>query len=92
MKKLVLASVIALTGTCLVSAPTLRAQGSEQGQGTIQIQNPAEYNAFQQAMTQSDPKAKASALEDFLKNYPQSGAKKAALDQLSDAYQVRQDR
>lgn len=93
MKKLVLASVIALTGTCLVSAPTLRAQGSEQGQGqgTIQIQNPAEYNAFQQAMTQSDPKAKASALEDFLKNYPQSVAKKAALDQLIDAYQGAQD-
>ena len=90
MKKLVLASVMALAGICLVSSPTLRAQGSDQS-GTIQIQNPAEYNAFQQAMTQTDPKAKASALEDFLKNYPQSVAKKAALDQLIDASEAAND-
>ncbi|HEX4757142.1 MAG TPA: hypothetical protein VH308_04135, partial [Terracidiphilus sp.] len=78
MKKLVLASVMALAGICLASAPTLRAQNSDQ----ITIQNPAEFNAYQQASTQSDPAAKASALEEFLKNYPQSVVKKAVLDDL----------
>jgi hypothetical protein len=83
MKKLVLASVMALAGICLASAPTLRAQNSDQ----ITIQNPAEFNAYQQASTQSDPAAKASALEDFLKNYPQSVVKKNVLDDLINTYQ-----
>ncbi len=83
MKKLVLASAMAVAGICLVSAPTLRAQGSDQ----ITIQNPAEFNAYQQATSQTDPAAKASALEGFLKNYPQSVVKKAVLDDLIDTYQ-----
>ena len=73
MKKLVLATAMALASICLVSAPTLRAQGSDQ----ITIQNPAEFNAYQQATSQTDPTAKAQALEDFLKNYPQSVVKKS---------------
>jgi hypothetical protein len=83
MKKLVVASVMALASVSLVSAPTLRAQSSDQ----ITIQNPAEFNAYQTASTQTDPRAKASALEDFLKTYPQSVVKKAVLDQLIDTYQ-----
>ena len=83
MKKLVLATAMALTSVCLVSAPTLRAQGSDQ----ITIQNPAEFNAYQQATSQTDPNAKAQALEDFLKNYPQSVVKKNVLDDLMDSYQ-----
>jgi len=83
MKKLVLASAMALASVCLVSTPTLSAQGSDQ----ITIQNPAEFNAYQQATSQTDPAAKASALEEFLKNYPQSVVKKAVLDDLMDAYQ-----
>jgi tetratricopeptide (TPR) repeat protein len=85
MKKLVLASTMAFASICLVSAPTLSAQGADQG--TIQISNPAEYNAYQQATSQTDPNAKASALEEFLKNYPQSVVKKSVLDDLIDAYQ-----
>jgi hypothetical protein len=90
MKKLVLASMMAMASICLVSAPTLRAQGS-QGSDQITIQNPAEFNAYQQASTQTDPAAKCSAMEDFLKNYPQSVAKKAALDQMIDCYQQTND-
>lgn len=82
MKKLVLASAMALAGICFVSAPTLRAQGSDQ----ITIQNPAEFNAYQQATSQTDPNAKAAALEEFLKTYPQSVVKKNVLDDLIDAY------
>ncbi|MGA9671035.1 MAG: hypothetical protein WBQ94_17630 [Terracidiphilus sp.] len=82
MKKLVLASLMALASISLVSAFTLRAQDT----GTISIKDPAEYNAYQTATTQSDPKAKAQALEDFLTHYPQSIVKRAVLDMLLDTY------
>ena len=82
MKKLVFASAMALAGMCLVSAPALRAQDSSQ----ITIQDPAEFNAYQNASTQTDPAQKAAALESFLTSYPQSVVKKAVLDQLIDTY------
>jgi hypothetical protein len=82
MKKLVLASAMALASISLVSAPALSAQGSDQ----ITIQNPAEFNAYQQATSQTDPNAKAAALEEFLKNYPQSVVKKNVLDDLIGTY------
>ncbi len=81
MKKLVFASVLALASVGLVPAPTLRAQDS------ITIKDPVEFNAWSQASTQADPKAKASGLEAFLTAYPQSVVKKAALDMLIDTYQ-----
>jgi hypothetical protein len=59
----------------------LRAQDS-----TITIKDPAEFNTYQMATTQSDPGAKASALEGFLTAYPQSVVKKAVLDMLLDIY------
>ncbi len=83
MKKFVFASVMALASLSLVPAHTLRAQD----QSTIQIKDPAEYNAYQMATTQSDPKAKAAAIEDFLTKYPQSVVKKTMLDMLIDTYQ-----
>jgi hypothetical protein len=64
----------------------LRAQDS-----TITIKDPAEYNTFQSAFTQTDPKAKATALESFLQAYPQSVVKPAVLDALIDAYQAQND-
>ena len=82
MKKLVLASVMALASISLVTAPTLRAQDA----GQITIQNPTEYNAYQTAMTQTDPAVQAKALEDFLTAYPQSVVKKTVLDGLIDDY------
>ncbi|HEY2467399.1 MAG TPA: hypothetical protein VGI45_06115 [Terracidiphilus sp.] len=86
MKKFVFASVMALASLSLVSAHTLRAQDQ-----TIQIKDPAEFNAYQMATSQADPKAKAAAEEDFLKKYPQTVAKKAVLDDLLQAYQQLQD-
>jgi hypothetical protein len=82
MKKIVFASVMALASICLV-APMLHAQQP----GTISIKDPAEFNAYQMATTQSDPKAKAAALEQFLTQYPQSVVKSAVLDMLIDTYQ-----
>ena len=84
MKKLVFASVMALASLSLVPTLTLRAQDQP---GTIQIKDPAEFNAYQMATTQSDPKAKAAALDDFLTKYPNSSAKRAVLDMLLDTYQ-----
>src|ERR1035437_10201480 len=85
MKKFVFASVMALASISLVPAPTLRAQDS------ITIKDPAEFNAYQMATTQSDPKAKAAALEQFLTQYPQSVVKSAVLDMLIETYQQVQD-
>ena len=85
MKKLVLASAMALASVAFVSSPTLRAQDNS---AQITISDPAEFNAYQNASTQSDPVAKASALEGFLAQYPNSVVKKAVLDQLTDSYQA----
>jgi len=87
MKKLVFASVMVLASVSLVYSPMLRAQDSD----TISIKDPAEFNAYQLATSQSDPKAKASALESFLVTYPQSVVQKAVLDTLIDTYQGLQD-
>ena len=51
MKKLVFASAMALASISLVSTPALRAQDA----GQITIQDPAEFNAYQNAITQTDP-------------------------------------
>ncbi len=83
MKKFVFASVMALATISLVPVPRLQAQNQP---GTIQIKDPAEYNAYQMATTQTDPKAKAAALESFLQTYPQSVVKQSVLNELVDAY------
>jgi len=80
MKKFVLASLAGLAGLGLVSAPTLRAQDS------ITIKDPAEFNAYQNCSTQTDPKVKAPCLESFVGTYPQSVVKKTVLELLMDLY------
>jgi hypothetical protein len=85
MKKLVFASVMALATIGFVAAPMLRAQDS------ITIKDPQEFNAYQLANTQTDPKAKAVQLEAFLTAYPQSVVKSAVLDSLIDTYQGLND-
>jgi len=87
MKKLVIASAMVLMSLSLVVAPRLKAQDNDQ----ITIKDPAEFNAYQVAATQSDPKSQASALEGFLAAYPQSVVKKAVLSQLITAYQATGD-
>jgi hypothetical protein len=89
MKKLVLASVMALASIILVPAPTLRAQDT--GGGSISIKDPTEFAAYSQATTQSDPKAQAAALESFIQTYPQSLAKQDVLTRLVGAYQQLND-
>jgi hypothetical protein len=86
MKKVLLASVLAsmsvVAGLSLATAPTLLAQTAP----AISVKDPAEFNAYQNAITQTTPQATASASESFLTQYPQSIVKKAVLDGLVDAY------
>jgi hypothetical protein len=89
MKKIVFASVMALASLSLVLVPTLYAQ--EAGGGSISIKDPAEFNAYQMFNTQTDPKAKAAAGEQFLTQYPQSQVKNLVLDALIDTYQQLRD-
>ncbi|MGP8250514.1 MAG: tetratricopeptide repeat protein [Terracidiphilus sp.] len=86
MKKLVFATAMALAAICLAHAPQVPAQAPAQDAGQVSL--PADqYNAYQNASTQSDPAARAAALESFLQAYPQTPVKKTVLDQLIDAYQ-----
>lgn len=87
MKKIVFATVLALASMSLIVAPMLRAQ--EQG-GQVSLP-PDQFNAYQMATTQSDPTAKAAALESFLQTYPQSPVKSAVLDMLMETYQQLRD-
>jgi hypothetical protein len=52
-----------------------------------EIKDPAEYNAYLNALNQTDPNAKALALEGFLQSYPNSVMKEDALELLMAAYE-----
>ena len=91
MKKVVVASVLAVaTGTAFY-LPAAMALEDEQSQGAqssqITIKDPAEYNAYTNAIGQSSPAAKASAIEQFLTQYPNSVVKEDMLQQLMAAYE-----
>ena len=51
------------------------------------IKDPAEYNAYVNAVQQQDPNAKVSAMEAFLTQYPNSVMKPSALELLMGTYQ-----
>ncbi|MGO9085081.1 MAG: tetratricopeptide repeat protein [Candidatus Sulfotelmatobacter sp.] len=51
------------------------------------IKDPAEYNAYVNAIQQTDPNAKISGLEAFVTQYPNSIMKNQALEILMGAYQ-----
>jgi hypothetical protein len=97
MKKLAIAS-IALAALCAgaISLPAFAqgADGQAAGQGgaancgQITIKDAAEYNAYANATSQSDPAAKASAIEAFLTQYPNSVAKTEMLQALMASYQA----
>jgi hypothetical protein len=85
MKKSVLASLLALATIFPGSVSMVYAQAAQSGQ--ITIKDPAEYNAYTNAIGQSTPAAKAAAIEAFLTQYPNSVVKTDLLEQLMVAYQ-----
>jgi hypothetical protein len=90
MKKVVVASLLAIAGmACVTGSVVAQTQvnlGSQQPAGGGVQMSPAEYNAYNSAITQTDPKAKSAALEAYLTAYPQSAVKGATLEQLMLAY------
>ena len=90
MKKVFLASVFALAAIGFATAPTLFGQAAP-ASDSITIKDPAEYNAYQNAITQTSPQAKAAACESFLQTYPQSVVKLSVLNELVDAYTKSND-
>ncbi|WP_058189685.1 hypothetical protein [Terracidiphilus gabretensis] len=84
MKKFIFASALALAVSAFVVSPVLRAQD-------LSIKDQAEFNAYQNAASQSDPKAKAAAYEQFLTQYPQTVAKPSVLNELLGIYWTAQD-
>jgi hypothetical protein len=91
MKKVVVASLLAVASMACVAriaeAQTQVNLGSNQQPANSGVQmSPAEYNAYNSAITQTDPKAKAAALEAYLTAYPQSAVKASVLQQLMQAY------
>jgi hypothetical protein len=86
MKKSVLASMLALAIISPGSVPLVYGQAAAPS-GQITIKDPAEYNDYTNAVGQSTPAAKATAIEAFLTKYPNSVVKNDLLEQLMLAYQ-----
>ncbi|HWH61412.1 MAG TPA: hypothetical protein VN682_27570 [Terriglobales bacterium] len=98
MKKIVLAILLACAMVATTQVPT-QAQAAPQnppaaqgasggGESAPTIKDPAEYNAYVNAIQQQDPNAKISALEAFLTQYPNSVMKTTALEVLMGTYQA----
>ena len=92
MKKVILASMLVVATLVPVAVPAALAQAQESQQSNqITIKDPAEYNAYTNAIGQSTPAAKAAAIESFLQQYPNSVVKNQLLEQLVSAYQATGD-
>jgi hypothetical protein len=90
MKKVALASLLAIATSMLCATPIALAQAAASGgQSQITIKDPAEYNDYSNAISQSSPAAKSAAIEGFLTKYPNSVVKSEMLEQLMAAYQAQ---
>ena len=91
MKRTVLAILVAYAMAAGAQTAAAQAQGaaapSNQSEQAPTIKDPAEYNAYVNAIQQSDNNAKISALEAFLTQYPNSVMKSTGLEVLMSAYQ-----
>jgi hypothetical protein len=91
MKKAVVASLLVVAGMAsAASVATAQTQvnlgsNAQANSGGVQM-SAAEYNAYNSAIGQTAPQAKAAALEAYLVAYPQSAVKGSVLEQLMGAY------
>lgn len=90
MKKVVVASLlavasIALGGQSMVAQAPDSSGATAQSSGGVQM-SPAEYKAYNDAISQTTPQTKAAALETYLTTYPQSAVKAATLQTLMQTY------
>jgi len=92
MKKVVLASLLAVAGAGLLAHPGFSQQPTGQAAAPGQIQmSQEEYAAYNNAKTQTTPAAQAAAWEAYLKAYPNSAVKEDALQQMLNAYSATSD-
>jgi hypothetical protein len=89
MKKVFLAVALlaATVFTQAQAAPQSNQGGASSGTQTKTIADPNEYNAYMSATQQTDPSAKAAALEQFVQQYPNSVVKEDALQAAMAAFQ-----
>jgi tetratricopeptide (TPR) repeat protein len=89
MKKSIVVFMVVSALFAMAQSPQQPATGAT-GQPAAQqktIKDPAEYNAYVNAMKTTDPNQKAIELEGFLQQYPNSVMKEDALELLMGAYQ-----
>ncbi len=91
MKKVVVASLLAVAmvapaARMAVAQTQVNLGSNEQAAGGGVQMSPAEYKAYNDAISQTTPQTKAPALEAYLTAYPQSAVKAATLEQLMLAY------
>lgn len=89
MKKVVLTSILAcaVVTSGLPSAFAQDASAAPAAGADSQVQMPAaEFAVYNNAMTQTDPTAKAAAFESYLMQYPQSAVKATVLETLMALY------
>jgi len=95
MKKSLVIFALALAGTAFAqpqgAQPQPAGQAAAPQEQKKEIKNPAEYNAYITALNQQQPAAKASALETFLQQYPNSVMKMDAMELLMATYQQAGD-
>ncbi|HLI64561.1 MAG TPA: hypothetical protein VKV05_14295 [Terriglobales bacterium] len=95
MKKSLVTVLLVFASAALVQQSVAQAAGQpgQAGQATQkkEIKNPAEYNAYVNAIQQQNPAQKAAALEAFLQTYPNTVMKEDALELLMVAYQQAGD-
>lgn len=75
MKKLAIATVALGLGFLAMAGSAALAQTPSNPCQGITIKDPAEYNAYTNAISQSTPQAKAQAIQAFLQQYPNSVVK-----------------
>lgn len=95
MKKLLVTSLLAFaaygfsqdTQAAQPGQTTTNATGQAGAQQQKTIKDPAEFNAYMSAVSNSaNPQAEAQALEAFLQQYPNTVVKEESLEQLMGAY------
>ena len=91
MKKVVVASLLAVAGMASIAQSAVAqtqvnlGSNAQSASGGVQM-SPAEYAAYNNAITQSTPQAKAAAIEAYLTAYPQSAVKADTLQLLMATY------
>lgn len=79
--------IVGLASLSVIGLGILSASLSAPAQEQTTITSPVEYNAYQKALSEPVPDARAHAIEDFLEQYPQTAAKLEALKTLLSTYQ-----